>query len=62
MPTGAAKGKKKEPEKDKKDNTKKDDEKLHEHLERSGYWILNKLSDMFDFFASAPWVRGSGKK
>lgn len=65
MPTGAAKGKKKEPEKDKKDNTKKDDEKLHEHPEhtmRSGYWILNKLSDMFDFFASAPWVRGSGKK
>ncbi|MDR3350716.1 MAG: DUF935 domain-containing protein [Prevotellaceae bacterium] len=54
----AAKGKKKEAGETKKDDAKKNDKKLHEHPERYGYGILNKLSDLFDFFASAPRARG----
>jgi hypothetical protein len=55
-PAGASKEKKKEPAK--KDDEEKDEEELHERSQRSGYWILNKLSDLFDFFASAPRARG----
>jgi phage gp29-like protein len=56
MPTGATKGKKKETEKKEKDGQEKEDKKLHEH--RYGYRLLDKLSDIFDFFGSAPRVRG----
>jgi phage gp29-like protein len=61
MPTGAKKQTKKEDTKPNSAEAKKEEnnnvKKLSEHA-GTGYWLLDKLASLFDFFAKAPHDRG----